>query len=204
MGTRLFLALMANGNSKAVVDGRREANFPFWHCLVSCGPRAGDNGRHFAGKRCFEHCPRAKHLLDNRKLAGGVEMTDDDKKVVLSSDQKDAAKSTLGGAVAGAVVGTAVGTPVIGTLVGAVSGAVIGARKKRAKSRPARRRTPAKASPARKRAGKATAKKSKSAPKRKAATRSPKKAKRGTTKAASTSRAKTGRKRSKTKAGRGR
>jgi uncharacterized membrane protein len=50
-------------------------------------------------------------------------MTDDDKKEILSSDEKSAAKSTLGGAVAGAVVGTAVGTPVVGTLIGAVSGA---------------------------------------------------------------------------------
>ena len=43
-------------------------------------------------------------------------MTEDDKKEVLTSDEKGAAKSTLGGAVAGAVVGTAVGTPVVGTL----------------------------------------------------------------------------------------
>ena len=43
---------------------------------------------------------------------------DDDKKEILSSDEKGAAKSTLGGAVAGAVVGTAVGTPVVGTLIG--------------------------------------------------------------------------------------
>ena len=62
---------------------------------------------------------------------------DDDKKEILSSDEKGAAKSTLGGAVAGAVVGTAVGTPVVGTLIGAVSGAVMAARKRRAKvSRP--------------------------------------------------------------------
>ena len=52
-------------------------------------------------------------------------MTEDDKKEILSSDEKGAAKSTLGGAVAGAVVGTAVGTPVVGTLIGAVSGAVM-------------------------------------------------------------------------------
>ena len=62
-------------------------------------------------------------------------MTDNnDKKEILSSDEKGAAKSTLGGAVAGAVVGTAVGTPVVGTLIGAVSGAVMAARKRRAKS----------------------------------------------------------------------
>ena len=48
-------------------------------------------------------------------------MTEDEKKEVLSSDEKGAAKSTLGGAVAGAVVGTVVGTPVVGTLIDAVS-----------------------------------------------------------------------------------
>ena len=61
-------------------------------------------------------------------------MTEDDKKELLSSDEKGAATSTLGGAVAGAVVGTVVGTPVVGTLIGAVSGAVIGARKRRSKT----------------------------------------------------------------------
>ena len=66
---------------------------------------------------------------------------DDDKKEILSSDEKGAAKSTLGGAVAGAVVGTAVGTPVVGTLIGAVSGAVMAARKRRAKSQPTKRST---------------------------------------------------------------
>ena len=50
-----------------------------------------------------------------------VDMTEDEKKEILSSDEKGAAKSTLGGAVAGAVVGTVVGTPVVGTLIGAVS-----------------------------------------------------------------------------------
>ena len=39
-------------------------------------------------------------------------MTEDYKKEILTSDEKGAAKSTLGGAVAGAVVGTAVSTPV--------------------------------------------------------------------------------------------
>jgi hypothetical protein len=76
---------------------------------------------------------------------------DDDKKEILSSDEKGAAKSTLGGAVAGAVVGTAVGTPVVGTLIGAVSGAVMAARKRRAKNR-TKRSTKAKTSPAKKRA----------------------------------------------------
>jgi len=38
---------------------------------------------------------------------------DDDKKELLSSDVKGAAKSTLGGAVAGAVVSTTIGTPVV-------------------------------------------------------------------------------------------
>ena len=92
----------------------------------------------------------------------GSDMTeDDDKKAILSSDEKGAAKSTLGGAVAGAVVGTAVGTPVVGTLIGAVSGAVMAARKRRAKSQPTKRGTKAKTSPAKKRApAKAAAKKS--------------------------------------------
>src|SRR5512143_2619036 len=71
-----------------------------------------------------------------------VEMIEDDKKELLSNDEKGAAKSTLGGAVAGAVVGTAVGTPVVGTFIGAVSGAVIGARKRRSKSQPTKRRRP--------------------------------------------------------------
>jgi phage tail tape-measure protein len=75
-------------------------------------------------------------------------MTEDDKKEILSSDEKGAAKSTLGGAVAGAVVGTAVGTPVVGTLIGAVSGAVMGARKRGSKSPPTKRRIKAKTSPA--------------------------------------------------------
>jgi len=100
-------------------------------------------------------------------------MTEDDKKEILSSDEKGVAKSTLGGAVAGAVVGTAVGTPVVGTLIGAVSGAVIGARKRRSKTQPTKRRTKAKTSPAKRRApAKATVKKSKSAPKRRTATKS--------------------------------
>jgi outer membrane protein with glycine zipper len=63
-------------------------------------------------------------------------MSNSDKKEILSSDAKGAAKSTLGGAVAGAVVGTAVGTPVVGTLIGAASGAVMGARKRRSKKQP--------------------------------------------------------------------
>ena len=37
---------------------------------------------------------------------------DNDKKAMLSSDDKGAVESTLGGGAAGAVVGTAVGTPV--------------------------------------------------------------------------------------------
>jgi hypothetical protein len=131
-------------------------------------------------------------------------MTEDDKKEILSSDEKGAAKSTLGGAVAGAVVGTAVGTPVVRTLIGAVSGAVIGARKRRSKTQPTKRRTKAKTSPAKRRApAKATAKKSKSAPKRRTATKSSKGSTRRVTKSAShTVRARSGRKRAKPKSSR--
>ena len=75
---------------------------------------------------------------------------DEDKKEILSSDEKGAAKSTLGGAVAGALVGTAVGTPVVGTVIGAVSGAVMAARKRRPKSQPTKRPRKAKASTAKK------------------------------------------------------
>src|SRR6478752_6604283 len=82
-----------------------------------------------------------------RKRRGRNMTENDDKKEILSSDEKGAAKSTLGGAVAGAVVGTAVGTPVVGTLIGAVSGAVMAARKPRAKSQPTKRSTKAKTSP---------------------------------------------------------
>jgi hypothetical protein len=39
-------------------------------------------------------------------------MPEDDKKEILSRNQKSAAKSTLGGAVAVAVAGTALGAPV--------------------------------------------------------------------------------------------
>lgn len=93
-------------------------------------------------------------------------MTEDDKKEILSSDEKGAAKSTLGGALAGAAVGTVVGTPVVGTLIGAVSGAVIAARKQPSKTEPTKRRTKAKTSATKKRAPtKAAAKKDKSTPK---------------------------------------
>src|SRR6476620_1627660 len=64
-------------------------------------------------------------LVAKSLMSKEVDMTEDEKKEVLSSDEKGAAKSTLGGAVAGAVVGTVVGTPVVGTLIGAVSGAVV-------------------------------------------------------------------------------
>src|SRR6476620_5287822 len=98
-------------------------------------------------------------LVAKSLMSKEVDMTEDEKKEVLSSDEKGAAKSTLGGAVAGAVVGTVVGTPVVGTLIGAVSGAVMAARKRR--SKPTKRRTKAKTSPEKKRApAKAAAKKS--------------------------------------------
>ena len=65
--------------------------------------------------------PLASPFVAKPLMSKEVDMTEDEKKEVLSSDETGAAKSTLGGAVAGAVVGTVVGTPVVGTLIGAVS-----------------------------------------------------------------------------------
>jgi hypothetical protein len=44
MGTRLFLALMANGNSKAVVDGRGRPTSPFGIALCPVAPAQGITG----------------------------------------------------------------------------------------------------------------------------------------------------------------